>query len=246
MSANHRNKLSSEQWATRTLFLRQLCMKLHLALNPRPTVTRWLPQILDDRMTTSPWELKAARSASAPAPWDTGKSKTKKIAPQGPARRRLHNSQIPMTDVSCELWGECEGECDGKGQGKGEGEEDFARRSEGEHTSCICRKNRGYCTHSPLFRTEFIPMIGGNTDSPVQTQYLFLRTSTGDRTEIKIFRSIFVIKWPRRKVNQNIHTELKLTSPLLIPPCIFHVLGRDSWCARLSLLFWSPGSRASS
>ena len=27
MSANHRNKLSSEQWAIRTLFLRQLCMK---------------------------------------------------------------------------------------------------------------------------------------------------------------------------------------------------------------------------
>ena len=27
MSANHRNKLSSEQWALRILFLRQLCMK---------------------------------------------------------------------------------------------------------------------------------------------------------------------------------------------------------------------------
>ena len=79
-----------------------------------------------------------------------------------------------------------------------------------------------------MFRTDFISMIGRMPNLPVKPQYLFLRTSTGDWTEKRIFLSIFVIKWPHPKVNQNIHTELKLTSPLLIPPYIFHVLGRDS------------------
>ena len=101
--------------------------------------------------------------------------------------------------------------------------------------SCIIIVKRGM--YSPLFRTEFILMIGRMPNLPVQTQYLFLRTSTGDWTEIQIFRSIFVIKWPHRKVNQNIPSGLKLTSPLLISPYIFDVLRRDSWCARLSVFY---------
>ena len=46
---------------------------------------------------------------------------------------------------------------------------------------------------------------------------------------IYIFLSIFVIKSHHPKVNQNIRTELKLTSPLLIPPYNFHVLGRANY-----------------
>ena len=79
-----------------------------------------------------------------------------------------------------------------------------------------------------MFRTDFIVMIGRMPNMPVKPQYLFLRTSAGDWTEKRIFLSIFVIKWPHQKVNQNIHTELKLPSPLPIPPYIIHVLGRDS------------------
>ena len=53
---------------------------------------------------------------------------------------------------------------------------------------CFMHNYRKSRVHSPLFRTEFIPMILRNTDLPVQTQYLFLRTSTGNWTEKKIFR----------------------------------------------------------
>ena len=79
-----------------------------------------------------------------------------------------------------------------------------------------------------MFRTDFIAMIGRMPKLPVKYQYLFLRTSTGNWTEKEIFLSIFVIKWPHPKVNQNIHTELRPTSPLLIKPYIFHVIGCDS------------------
>ena len=55
-----------------------------------------------------------------------------------------------------------------------------------------------------MFRTDFITMIGRMRNLAAKTQYLFLRTSTGDWTEKEIFLSIFVIKWPHPKVNQNI------------------------------------------
>ena len=76
-----------------------------------------------------------------------------------------------------------------------------------------------------MFRTDFITMIGRMPILPVKPQYLFLLTSTGDWTEEKIFLSIIVIKWPHPKVNQNIHIELKLTSPLLILPYMSMYLG---------------------
>ena len=76
-----------------------------------------------------------------------------------------------------------------------------------------------------MFRTDVIAMIDRMPKLPVKPQYLFLHTSTGDWTEKKIFLSISVIKWPHPKVNQNIHTKLKLTYPLLIPPYISMYLG---------------------
>ena len=77
-----------------------------------------------------------------------------------------------------------------------------------------------------MFRTDFIAMIDRMLILPVKPQYLFLCTSTGRLVGCQIFESIFVIKWPHPKVNQNIHSKLTLTSLLLIPPYVFRVLGR--------------------
>ena len=79
-----------------------------------------------------------------------------------------------------------------------------------------------------MFRIDFIAMIGRIPNLPGQSSMPILAYIYGRLAEKRIFLSIFVIKWPHPKVNQNIHTELKLTSPQLIPPYVFHVLGRDS------------------
>ena len=60
-----------------------------------------------------------------------------------------------------------------------------------------------------------------DADFASQTSVPIFAYVYGRLVGIQIFVSIFVIKWPHPKVNKKTHTELKLTSPLMIPPYIF-------------------------